>query len=178
MSESSASILKITPTRLWTCLAKVREWLPEKPVFLLGHSMGGLITSYYLLDHSDAFQGAVISATFITVPDNINRGIIIATKILSRVAHKMGMMRLNANDISRDPEVVRAYLEDPLVFNGKTSVRMMAEMLKEMIKVNDEMEHISLPLILVQGGADKLADPIGAKTLYERANSKDKTLNL
>jgi len=129
--------------------------------------MGGLITSYYLLDHSDAFQGAVISAPFITVPDNINRGIIIATKILSRVAPKMGMMRLNANDISRDPEVVRAYLEDPLVFNGKTSVRMMAEMLKEMIKVNDEMEHISLPLILVQGGADKLADPIGAKTLYE-----------
>lgn len=159
-------------------LDKVREWLPDKPIFLLGHSMGGLITSDYLLDHSDAFHGAVISAPAITVPDNITKSTIIAAKVLSKISPKMGMMQLDANDISRDPQVVRAYLDDPLVFNGKTPVRLMAEMLKAMIRVQEEMEKISTSIMLVQGGEDKLALPIGAKTLYKRASSEDKTLKI
>ncbi|MEA3325882.1 MAG: alpha/beta hydrolase [Chloroflexota bacterium] len=159
-------------------LAMIREWLLEKPVFLLGHSMGGLIATYYLLDHADAFRGAIISAPLITVPDNINQGTVIATKILSKLAPKMGMMQLDANHISRDSEVVQEYKNDPLVFHRKTPVRVMAEMLKAMIRVDEDMVQISTPIVLVQGGADKLVDPIGAKTLYERVNSKDKTLKL
>jgi len=90
----------------------------------------------------------------------------------------MGLMQLDANDISRDPEVVRVYLEDPLVFKGKTTVRLMAEMLKAMIRVNEDISQISTPFIYVGGGADKLALPKRAKTIYERAKSKDKTLKI
>jgi len=58
---------------LTTYLALVKDWLPDKSVFLLGHSMGGLIATYYLLDHSDAFRGAVISAPTVTVPEHFNQ---------------------------------------------------------------------------------------------------------
>ncbi|MGI6740248.1 MAG: lysophospholipase [Brevefilum sp.] len=163
---------------LTTFAGMVKAWLPDKPIFLLGHSMGGLITSYYLLDHSDAFRGAVISAPAITVPDNINQGTIAIAKLLSKIAPKMGMMQLDANEISKDPEVVRIYLEDPLVFTGKTPVRLMAEMLKAMIRVDAEMEKISLPIIIVQGSRDTLALPVGAEKLSQRAGSEDKTLKV
>ena len=163
---------------LTTYLALVKDWLPDKSVFLLGHSMGGLIATYYLLDHSDAFRGAVISAPTVTVPEHFNQSTLLAAKILSKLTPKMGLMQLDANDISRDPEVVRVYLEDPLVFKGKTTVRLMAEMLKAMIRVNEEISQISIPFIYVGGGADKLALPKRAKTIYERAKSKDKTLKI
>jgi len=163
---------------LTTYLALVKDWLLDKSVFLLGHSMGGLIATYYLLDHSDAFRGAVISASSITVPEHFNKSTLFAAKILSKLAPKMGLMRLDANDISRDPEVVRKYLEDPLVFKGKTTVRLMAEMLKAMIRVNEDISQISAPFIYVGGGEDKLALPKRAKMIYERAKSQDKTLKI
>lgn len=163
---------------LTSYLQMVKAEQTGKPLFLLGHSMGGLISSYYLLDHSSDFRGAVISAPAIMVPDNINQVTIILAKILSKLAPKMGMLQLDANDISKDLEVVRVYLEDPLVFNGKTPVRLMAEMLKAMIRVNQEMEKITAPLIIVHGSEDKLANPKASELLYDRASSTDKTLKI
>ena len=151
---------------------------PGKPVFLLGHSMGGLIACYYLLDHSDDFKGGIISAPAITVPENTTQGTITLAKLLSKLMPKLGMMQLDANDISRDPEVVKVYQNDPLVFNGKTPVRLMAEMLKAMIRVDQDMEKISLPILILQGTEDVLALPVGAKKLHQQAGSTDKTLML
>lgn len=159
-------------------LKMIKGWLPYKPLFLLGHSMGGLIVSYYLVDHSENFQGAVISGPALTIPENTTQVTVFLGKIFSRIAPKMGMMQLDANEISSDPKVVQAYLEDPLVFHGKTPVRLMAEMLKAMIRVNKEMEKITLPLIILQGSEDTLALTVGAKKLHEKAGSEDKTLKI
>lgn len=159
-------------------LEMVKAEQPGKAVFLVGHSMGGLISTYYLLDHSDAFKGAVISAPAITVPENINQMTIQIAKILSKLAPKMGMMQLDANDISKDPEVVRVYVNDPLVFSGKTPVRLMAEMLKAMIRICEDMEKINLPLLIVHGSEDKLASVVGSQNLYRRASSEDKSLKI
>jgi alpha-beta hydrolase superfamily lysophospholipase len=157
---------------------EVKEWLPNKPIFLLGHSMGGLISSYYLLDHSDAFQGGVISAPLITVPDNITKTTLFAANVLSRIVPKMGLTQVNANYISSDPEVVQAYLSDPLVYNGKTPVRLMSEILKAIIRVQEEMEKISTAVMLIHGGEDRLVPIKGTRSLYERVSSKDKTIKL
>ncbi len=159
-------------------LQMVKAEQPDKPVFLIGHSMGGLISSYYLLDHSDAFKGAIISAPAITVPQDINQMTIHIAKILSKLAPKMGMMQLDANDISKDPEVVQIYINDPLVFSGKTPVRLMSEMLKAMIRICEEMEKINLPLLMLHGSEDKLAPVVGSQNLNRRAGSMDKTLKI
>jgi alpha-beta hydrolase superfamily lysophospholipase len=159
-------------------LHRVRQAQPDQPVFLLGHSMGGLISCEYLLDHSDDFQGAIISGPALTVPEGTGQGTITIAKILSKIAPKLGMMQLDAHDISRDPHVVQTYLDDPLVFTGKTPVRLMAEMLKAIIRVNQEMEKISLPILILHGSEDKLAAPEGSINLQKRAGSQDKTLKL
>jgi acylglycerol lipase len=156
----------------------VKGWQTGAPVFLLGHSMGGLIASYYLLDHQADFRGAVISAPSIKVGDNISQATITLGKILSVLAPKAGLLALDANGVSRDPEVVAAYVNDPLVFHGKTPARLAAELLKAMLRVTAEVGKISLPFMVVQGGEDRLVDPAGAQMLYDKASSKDKTIKI
>ena len=163
---------------LQTYYGMVKGWQPGKPIFLLGHSMGGLIECVYLLDHQADFKGAVISAPAIKVGDSISATTITLGKMLSVLAPKAGVLALDANGISHDPEVVKAYVNDPLVFHGKTPARLASEMLKGMQRVTAEVDKISLPFITVQGGQDKLVDPAGAQMLYDRAGSKDKTIKV
>lgn len=156
----------------------VKEWQPGTPIFILGHSMGGLITSTYLLDHQDEFSGAILSAPAIKVGDDISSFTITAGKIISRILPKMGVLALDDSGISRDPAVVQAYRDDPLVFQGKTPARLGAEMLGAMQRVTDAAGTITLPFIVVQGTGDKLVAPAGAQMLVDKAGSPDKTLKL
>ncbi len=156
----------------------VAGWQPGKPIFLLGHSMGGLIAVLYLIDHQADFKGAVISAPAIAAGESVTPVTLAMSKFLSRFAPGTGLLALDAKLISRDPQVVSAYVNDPLVFHGKTPARLAAEMLKGMMRANAELGKISLPFIVVQGGDDKLVDPRGAQMLYDRASSVDKTIKV
>jgi acylglycerol lipase len=156
----------------------VKGWQPGKPIFILGHSLGGLIVTYYLLDNQDKFKGAIISAPAIKVSESISPMTISISKVLSVLAPKAGVLALDASGISRDPAVVDAYVNDPLVFHGKTPARLGAEMLKAMLRVKAEVSKISLPFITIQGCEDKLVDPGGAQMLYDGASSQDKTIKV
>jgi alpha-beta hydrolase superfamily lysophospholipase len=156
----------------------VRDWQAAKPIFLLGHSMGGLIASYYLLDHQADFAGAIISAPAVKVSDTISPLTITLSKLLSALVPKMGMLALDAGAVSRDPTVVDAYANDPLIYHGKTPARLAAEMLKAMLHVTEEANIINLPLLVLQGGEDKMIDPDGAQMLYDKAQSEDKTIKV
>ena len=156
----------------------VREWQPGKPIFILGHSMGGLITSTYLLDHQNEFQGAILSAPAIKPGGDISGATIAVGKIISRILPKMGVLALDDSGISRDPAVVQAYRADPLVFQGKTPARLGAEMLGAMQRVTDAASTITLPILILQGTGDMLVNPSGAQILYDKVGSTDKTLKL
>jgi len=163
---------------LETFFNMVKGWQPGKPIFILGHSMGGLIETYYLLDHQEDFAGAIISAPGIKVSDTISPMTITMGKLLSRITPKAGLLALDASAVSKDPAVVNAYVTDPLVYTGKLTARLAAEMLRAMTRVTAEAGKISLPIIIVQGKADKLVDPAGSQMLYDKASSKDKTLKM
>ncbi|MBS1249889.1 MAG: Monoacylglycerol lipase [Chloroflexi bacterium] len=156
----------------------IREWQPEKPIFLVGHSMGSLISSTYLLDHQDDLAGAILSGVLVKVPEDISPVVVFMGNVLSSLAPKMGLMKLDATAVSQDPAVVDAYVNDPLVYTGKYTTRLGAELIKAMERVSAHMSAIRIPLLLLQGGADKLVDPSGAKMLYAKAGSEDKTLKI
>ena len=156
----------------------IKVWQPGKPIFILGHSLGGLVTCKYLIDHQADFKGAIISASLVRVPANISPLTVTMGKIFSAIAPKVGVVPLDATGISRDPEVVKAYVNDPLVFHGKTPARLAAEMLKAMRRVTAEADKIALPIIIFQGSADRLVDPGDAQLLYDKASSKDKTIKI
>ncbi|MCS6994549.1 MAG: lysophospholipase [Anaerolineales bacterium] len=163
---------------LETYFEMLRAWHPETPVFLVGHSLGGLIASVYLLEHQEQFRGAILSAPAVKISDSISPATIAIGKILSRLLPRAGILALDATAISKDEAVVRAYVNDPLVYTGKVTARLGAEMLAAMQRVTAEARTLRLPLLLLQGSADRLVDPGGARMLYEHARSTDKTLKV
>lgn len=156
----------------------IQKWQPQKPIFLVGHSMGGLIGSIYLLDYQAELAGAVISGPSVRVPDNISSATIFFGKIFSILMPKFGLVGLEADGVSRDPAVVEAYVSDPLVYTGKVTARLAAELLKAMQRITGEAGRITLPVLIVQGSEDRLVDPSGAQMLYEGISSEDKTLKI
>jgi len=154
----------------------MRKWQSEKPIFLVGHSMGALISAGYLLDYQDELTGAVLSGAAVKVPESISSAIIFMGKVLSKLMPKFGLIGLEADGVSRDPAVVQAYLDDPLVYTGKTTARLGAELLKSMQHITEEAARITLPILFLQGSADKLIDPGGAQMLYDSVGSADKTI--
>ncbi len=156
----------------------IQDWQPGIPLFMIGHSMGGLIGAAYLLEHQHKLSGAVFSGPGIKVPDSISASVILAGKMLSLVFPKTGILQLDANGVSKDPSVVAAYVNDPLVYTGKITARLGAEMLKTMQDVTEKANKISLPITIVQGGNDLLVDPNGAQLLYDLVSSADKTIKI
>jgi len=157
---------------------RIRRWQPGKPIFLVGHSMGGLISAVFLLDHQAELTGAVLSGTAVKVPNNITPAILVVGKMLSALMPRFGLIGLDAKGVCRDPAVVQAYVSDPLVFKGKTTARLAAEMLKAMQYVSAAATKITLPIMIVQGSADKLVDPAGAQMLYDLVSSADKEIRI
>jgi acylglycerol lipase len=156
----------------------IRRWQPEKPIFLVGHSMGGLISAVYLLDHQSELIGAVLSGAAVKVPSNITPVIHAVGKMLSALMPKLGMLGLEVDGVCRDPAVVQAYISDPLVHKGKITARLAAEMLKAMQRVSAEATKITLPIMVVQGSADRVVDPAGAQMLYDAVSSADKEIRI
>ncbi|MGA2518262.1 MAG: lysophospholipase [Thermodesulfobacteriota bacterium] len=163
---------------LKTYFDMVRHWQPEKPVFLLGHSMGGLIGAVYLLDHQAELTGAVLSGPAVKVHGNVSPALIFVGRVISVLMPKMGVLGLEAEGVSRDPAVVQAYINDPLVCRGKVTARLSAELVKAIRRVAAEAANIRLPILILQGSADRLVDPKGARMLYDAVNSVDKTIKI
>ncbi len=156
----------------------IRDQQAHNPIFLVGHSMGGLISAAYLLAHQQELVGAVLSGPGIKVPDDTSPALIFMGKLLSVILPKVGIVQLEADGVCRDPAVVDAYINDPLVHTGKITARLGAEMLKTMQTVTQAANKISLPIMIIQGGADRLIDPSGAQLLYDSVSSEDKTIKI
>jgi acylglycerol lipase len=156
----------------------LKVWQPGKPIFLLGHSMGGLIAPLFALDHQSDFAGLIISAPLSKVPDYISPMVIFIGRVLSTILPKIGIQDIDSNYLSHDPAVVTAYDNDPLVYRGKTTARLAAEMLAAMQRLQDNASKIALPALIMQGSEDKLVDADCATTLHAGIGSSDKTLKI
>jgi alpha-beta hydrolase superfamily lysophospholipase len=148
------------------------------PMYLLGHSMGGLIGSLYLLRNQAEFQGAILSGPLIKT--ELTPGLIqvLLIRLLAVLAPRLGVLQLNANGVSRDPREVKKYTEDPLVLHGKMSARMLRELFAGMKAIQAEAARITLPILILHGGEDVMTSPEGSRFLHEHVSSRDKTLKI
>lgn len=156
----------------------VKERQPGIPIFLYGHSLGTLISLAHLPDHQRDYQGAIFSGTLFSIPQGTSPITIMMGKVFSSILPKMRILPVDEEGLSRDPQVVDDYRQDPLVFGGKTTARLGVEMLNTLQVVQDLAREIRLPTLILQGSADRLVDPGGAQNLYKVINSPDKTLHM
>jgi len=131
------------------------------PVFLLGHSMGGLIVITYALENPAALAGAVISSPALGTHPEFKPPLFlkIMVGILSRLAPRLLVdSGLDTQAICRDPQVVQAYIDDPLV-SHRVSARWYHEITKAMKRAHKNAGSLRIPMLLMQSGADRLVDP-------------------
>jgi alpha-beta hydrolase superfamily lysophospholipase len=99
-------------------------------------------------------------------------------RLMSILLPKLGLETIDASAISQDESVVKAYVNDPLVYRGKIRARLGSELIEAMQKLTDIMAKINLPVLIMHGSADRLSNPEGSEFLYEKIGSEDKTLKV
>lgn len=150
----------------------------DTPRLLLGHSMGGLIATLFLIQRQDAFVAAALSGPAILPAAPPSRFTVWISRFLSRFLPRLGVLSLDANGVSRDPAVVAAYLADPLVHTGKIGARLGKEFMDAMAAAQAGAPAITLPILIQHGEADSLTAPAGSRFLFDHVGSKDKRLEI
>lgn len=161
---------------LGTLIQKAKSREPGLPVFLLGHSAGGVISCTYALDHQRELTGLICESFAFRVyaPDFA----LAVLKGISHLAPHAHVLKLPNQEFSRDQKVVDALNADPLIAHEVQPTRTVAEMVRADERLEREFENITLPVLILHGSADKVTKPGGSEFFYEKAGSKDKTLKL
>lgn len=148
---------------------------PGLPLFLLGHSMGGLVAAEYAIRHQERLAGLLLSAPLaaLEAASPLTR---IAAAALSQLMPRRGLIAIDSSQVSRDPEVVRAYRADPLVYHGKLPARTVSALASAIASLPERVAAVKLPTAIMYGSADRLAPPAGSLMLHSRIGAADKTL--
>ncbi len=155
-------------------LARSRH--PGLPVYLLGHSAGGVVSCLYTLENQSELAGLICESFAFQVP--APDFALAVFKGLSHVAPHAHVLHLKNEDFSRDPEAVRRMNEDPLIAHETQPTQTLAEMVRADERLKAELPRITLPVMILHGTADKAARPSGSQLFYDTAGSSDKTLKL
>ena len=155
-------------------LAKSQE--PGLPVFLLGHSAGGVVSCVYTLENQAELTGVICeSFAFKVYAPDFALAII---KGLSRIAPRLPVLKLKNADFSRDPQAVQALNADPLTANEVQPAITVAALVRADERLEREFPLITLPVLILHGTLDKATVPSGSQFFYDTAGSKDKMLRL
>ena len=155
---------------------EVGDRLKNRPLFVLGHSMGGLIAFKYLLEHGAGIAAGILSSPAFEVAVKVPAIKLWMGKMLSRIAPNVTMSNgIDPKYLSRDSEVVQRYIEDPLV-HDQISGRLFMGMLATMDESRARASELNIPLLMLLGGKDKLTASNGSKHLFERIGTKDKKI--
>jgi alpha-beta hydrolase superfamily lysophospholipase len=147
---------------------------PDKPLFLMGHSLGGFVVLEYALHHADGLRGVIASSPAIgeaTVP----AWKMALALLLSRLWPRFAMKQSWDQAISRDEEVVKSSKEDPLTHSWG-SAGLAAEYTKALEWTLSHAEDFRLPLLMLHGTSDAVVPTRAARSFIDRVGSEDKTL--
>lgn len=160
-------------------LDHVRSEHPGRPLFLFGHSMGGLIVASLAVRHNMAdVRGLIFSAAALRVSDEVAPALRRIAGAASLLFPTLRIVQVRSKKLSRDPLVVARFQSDPLVYHGCMPNRTAGEILSAARRIQNDYRAVRLPFLAMHGTCDAVTDPQGSRQLYEQAPSTDKTLKL
>ncbi|KAK9048325.1 hypothetical protein SSX86_032712 [Deinandra increscens subsp. villosa] len=156
--------------------------LRDLPRFLLGQSMGGAVALKVHLKQPEFWNGAVLVAPMCKIADDVVPPWAVK-KLLVGVAKVLPKYKLvpqkDLGDMAfRDPEKKPLTSYNVIAYKDRPRLGTALELLNTTQDIENRLENVSLPLLILHGKADIVTDPSVSKTLYEKARSSDKKLNL
>ena len=159
-------------------IAYARSRSESPTIYLIGHSMGGLVTLRYLARKSNAVAGAIISAPLIGATVAVPVHKLMIARVSARIAPRFRLDNgLDPATLSRDPEVGKAYSTDPLV-NRKISARWFAEVTRAMEEAKSIASKITTPVLVMQGTNDQIVSANATRKFFDQISSSDKELEI
>jgi acylglycerol lipase len=155
-------------------LAKVRN--PGVPVFLLGHSAGGVVSSIYVLENQAGLAGFICESFAFQVP--APGFALAAIKGISHFAPHLPVLKLKNEDFSRDPKAVEALNHDPLTAHEVQPAMTVAALVRADERLREEFPLITLPVLIMHGTDDRATVCHGSEFFFKTVGSADKTLKL
>ena len=156
-------------------MARRRE--PGLPLFVLGHSAGGVISCMYALEHQNQLAGLIAEsfAHEVPAPDFA----LAVIKGLGKIAPNLHVFKLEDEAFSRDASFVQRMKTDPLIERKAYPAYTVAELVRadERLK-NGGFAAIKLPVLILHGTADRVTRPHGSQRFDQLGGSQDKTLKL
>ena len=153
--------------------ALVRAEQPGQPIAVFGHSMGGLISLDYAQTYPMDVDYWVIQAPAVRAATSTL--LVAILRLVNLLRPTFSMARPGGGVISRDPEVVRRFEEDPL-FVPVSTVRWLVEFLTAQKRVIAAVAATPSPLLMLQGTADSLVIPAATQEFFAQVSAPDKTL--
>ena len=149
---------------------------PGLPVFVLGHSVGGVISCLYTLDHQSEIDGLICESFAYDLP--VPEIALLFIKGLSYITPHTHVFPLKNEVFSRDPLVVESMNNDPLIQGESQPAQTSRAIIDASDRLREGFPLITLPVLILHGTDDKATNPSGSQFFYDTAGSTDKTLKL
>jgi alpha-beta hydrolase superfamily lysophospholipase len=154
-------------------LSRVRGWEPERPLFVLGNSLGGLIVLDYALCYPGWLAGVIAAAPplgKLGVPPILMTLGWLFSRALPRFSLRVGM---DLSGLARDPAIVEAVLADPL-FHRRGTARLSTEVTAAIARVQSRAEALAVPVLILHGSDDRMVPPDGSREFFSKLRYPDR----
>lgn len=151
-------------------------WYSGGPVFLLGHSMGGLMAAMYILTRKTAFKGFVLSSPFFGMKVKVPAVKFALGKTMSRLWPSLSLAsEIDPHLLTHDEAIVEDYISDPNV-PKIANVRWFTEAMDAKDYAIEHAAECSIPALVMHGGDDRIADPEATRFFFKRMGRDDSKL--
>jgi acylglycerol lipase len=164
-------------TDLRTYFEQVRAAHPDLPIFLYGHSMGSLIALLFAFRYQDDLAGLITTGTALK-PLGISTALIPLIKGATTLTPNVPLVPLDPSGVSRDPAVVQAYRDDPLVYHGRISVNMVGALTRAVQSCLASLPDLRLPYLVLHGGADPMTHVSATGIIRRSCGAPDTTITI
>ena len=148
---------------------KIKMRYPDLPAFIFGHSMGGNLALNFVLRSIGHPDGVIASSPYLRLAFKPPAWKWQLGKFLARVAPSVTVPSgLDPAGISRDPQQVKAYQEDPLI-HDRVSPAFSFPVIEAGEWAIQNADNLDLPVLILHGTADPIIDPQGSRAFHTKA---------
>lgn len=158
---------------------RIRQTHPSSKIFILGHSLGSIISLQFVLAHPNAIEGLVVTGTATDVAPSVPPVLRTVANLLNKVSKSFPIDPPGGvGALTNDPEMLKDAENDPLFYHGWTKTGIAKYGVDMGEEIQNRASEITLPILIMHGKDDEVTPVSGSEIMYERVSSSDKTIKL
>ena len=159
--------------------AQIKENHPNATIFMLGHSMGSVISLQFILTYPNAVDAIIVTGTATDVGSDVSPVLRSTVNFLHGIYPKTPIQPPSGDSVlTRDPEMLAKADSDPLFYKGWTKASSAKYVVETGEMIQERANEITMPILIMHGEDDALTPISGSHFMYEHVSSSDKTLKL